>query len=219
MAAYIDHAAYQVRDPDWCRRFFHEVSGMEEEKSRTNADGLTQVWFYGGIQLCESRETAVCGQAPHLSLIVNDPETVRSRALEWGCKADSRPGCWLRAPIPLFPVCPVWTVRMSSSSTTTTSRRRTTSASTSSSSPPSSRPPRPLTFPDRPDRPRTDGLSMPRQPHSGCRGFLSGRPLPTRPQARSQFPRNPSHSPQRPAAGHQHKKADGTSKDSIRWVG
>lgn len=97
MAAYIDHAAYQVRDLDWCRRFFHEVFGMEEEKSRVSADGLGQVWFRGGVQLCESRETAVCGQAHHLSLIVDDLEAARRRALEWGCEADSRPN-WLRMP-------------------------------------------------------------------------------------------------------------------------
>lgn len=32
MAAYIDHAAFAVRDLDWHRRFFHKVLGMEEEK-------------------------------------------------------------------------------------------------------------------------------------------------------------------------------------------
>ena len=92
MAAYIDHAAYAVRDLDWHRRFFREVLGMEEEKSRVSPEGLGQVWFYGGVQLCESRETLPTGQAHHLSLVVDDPETVRRLALEWGCETDSRPG-------------------------------------------------------------------------------------------------------------------------------
>ena len=56
MAAYIDHAAYAVRDLDWHRRFFRKVLGMEEEKSRVSPEGLGQVWFCGGVQLCESRE-------------------------------------------------------------------------------------------------------------------------------------------------------------------
>ena len=97
MAAYIDHAAYAVRDLDWHRRYFREVLGMEEEKSRVSPEGLGQVWFYGGVQLCESRETLPAGQAHHLSLVVDDLETVRRLALEWGCEADSRPG-WLRLP-------------------------------------------------------------------------------------------------------------------------
>ena len=44
MAAYIDHAAYAVRDLDWHRRFFREVLGMEEEKSRVSPEGLALEW-------------------------------------------------------------------------------------------------------------------------------------------------------------------------------
>lgn len=47
---------------------------MEEEKSRVSPEGLGQVWFYGGVQLCESREILPAGQAHHLSLVVDDLE-------------------------------------------------------------------------------------------------------------------------------------------------
>lgn len=98
MAAYIDHAAYYTAQLDWHLDFFREVFGMEPEKSRCNPDGLREVWLLGGIQLCETAETQPAdGRCAHLSLIVEDLEGSREKALSLGC-APMEKHHWVRLP-------------------------------------------------------------------------------------------------------------------------
>ncbi len=98
MGAYIHHAAYYTGELDWYIRFFGQVFGMEAEKQRTGADGLREVWLFGGIQLCETAEAPNGdGRAAHLCLIVDDLEAAREKALAMGCGAMEKHH-WIRLP-------------------------------------------------------------------------------------------------------------------------
>lgn len=86
MAAYIEHAAYFVRDLDFYVSFFQDVFGMEVTRQRVNPTGLREVWLSGGVQLVESGEDQNSdGRAAHLALIVDDLEAAREKALARGC--------------------------------------------------------------------------------------------------------------------------------------
>lgn len=85
MAAYIDHAAYQVEDLDWYIRFFSEVFDMNVYRTVENGD-LRSVWLVGGVQLCQQAQPCTAdGRADHLCLIVDDLEGAREKALAMGC--------------------------------------------------------------------------------------------------------------------------------------
>lgn len=97
MAAYIDHAAYQVEDLDWYIRFFHEVYEMDVYRT-VEAEGLRKVWLVGGVQLCEKKAPCVLdGRADHLCLIVDDLEAARTKALGFGC-SEMPKHHWIKLP-------------------------------------------------------------------------------------------------------------------------
>lgn len=86
MATYIDHAAYWVADLDWYTNFFQTVFGMDVTRRRTNPDGMREAWLQGGLQLCEDPAfVGSDGHCNHLSLLTDDLEGCRERALAAGC--------------------------------------------------------------------------------------------------------------------------------------
>lgn len=86
MAAYIDHAAYYVRDLASTAEIFQKAFGMTVTRIRENPDGRRELWLSGGVQLCEKPDfTQDDGRCAHLSLLVEDLEQARSAALAAGC--------------------------------------------------------------------------------------------------------------------------------------
>ncbi len=97
MKAYIEHAAYNVKDMDWYLRFFEEVFELVPYRERTT-DGLREVWLNGGIQLCESADLQTeDGRCSHLCLLVDGMEEIRQKALALGAEPLTKHH-WLQLP-------------------------------------------------------------------------------------------------------------------------
>ncbi len=86
MKAYIEHAAYNVKDMDWYLKFFEEAFELTPYRQRTT-DGLRECWLDGGIQLCETREEQnQDGRCSHLCLLVYGLDELREKAIAMGAK-------------------------------------------------------------------------------------------------------------------------------------
>lgn len=97
--AYLDHAAFFVRDITLHVAFFAEVLGMTVTQSAGAPEDPDQVWLLGGIQLIrDANFSGPEGRFGHLGIICADVPAAIEAALAHGAQPAERGAHWLKLP-------------------------------------------------------------------------------------------------------------------------
>ncbi|WP_311273053.1 MULTISPECIES: VOC family protein [unclassified Rhizobium] len=97
--AFLDHAAFYVRDIAQHIVFFRDVLGMTVTQLDGPADKPRQAWLLGGIQLIEDPSfSGTEGRFGHLGLICADVPAAIEAALGHGARQTSKGAHWLELP-------------------------------------------------------------------------------------------------------------------------
>lgn len=97
--AYLDHAAFFVRDIAMHVAFFGEVLGMTVTQSAGAPEDPDQVWLLGGLQLIRNAAFAGPeGRFGHLGLICADVPAAIAAAIAHGATPTDRGAHWLELP-------------------------------------------------------------------------------------------------------------------------
>ncbi len=97
--AYLDHAAFRVRDLAPHIAFFRDVLGMTITKFDGPADKPTQVWLLGGLQIVEDAAfSGPEGRFGHLGLICADVPAAIEGARAHGGTSTAKGAHWVEMP-------------------------------------------------------------------------------------------------------------------------
>lgn len=96
--AFVDHAAYFVKDTDFDTHFFTEVLGFTVREIRGEKPAQ-RVFLNGGIQLIQDTDAAERDPLDgHLGIICEDREEVLKRAAKMNIEVLPKGSNWLRLP-------------------------------------------------------------------------------------------------------------------------
>ncbi|MCI0913323.1 VOC family protein [Pseudomonas putida] len=97
--AYLEHAAFWVRDIQWHIRFFNEVCGMTMREVQGDVEQPTQYWTLGGLQFIHQPDFAGPeGRMAHLGIMCEDLEAALATAQRFGVSEMPQGRNWLRLP-------------------------------------------------------------------------------------------------------------------------
>lgn len=97
--AYLDHAAFFVRDIAPHLVFFRDALGMTVVKMDGDPQAPRQVWLDGGLQLIQDPDFAGPeGRFGHLGIICADVSAAIEAALAHGGRATTKGAHWLEMP-------------------------------------------------------------------------------------------------------------------------
>ena len=99
VASFVDHVAFYVSDVHWHISFFNEVLGLAIREIQGDAENPRQVFFHGGIQLCNDPEfKGPEGRMAHIGFMVEDMDAVLEKAYARGVTEMPQGHNWIRLP-------------------------------------------------------------------------------------------------------------------------
>jgi hypothetical protein len=98
MAAYLEHAAFKVKDFDWCVNFLQDAFDMAIRLSLGEKPNR-KIWLHAGIQLNEDVDfDNESGRSDHFALMTDDFDAALQKCLAHGCVQMEMGENWLKMP-------------------------------------------------------------------------------------------------------------------------